>query len=147
MPRNLRLGLALLAFLMAPRAVSAADGLSVTGAWARPSLGQSGNSALYFTILNAGAADTLVSVAGPDAAQAELHASVNEDGVAGMRAMSEMPLPPGQTIAFEPKGNHVMLMGLKRQLQPGDHLTITLRFKSHAPVTLEAAVSMTAPSP
>jgi len=141
-----RLALALLAMSIGLRVAIADDDMTVTGAWARPVLGQTAATALYFTVLNDGAApDSILSVAVADAAQTELHATVDENGVIGMRTISELPLPPGQPAVFEPKGNHVMLMGLKRQLRIGDHLAITVRFKTHAPVTVEAVVSMTAP--
>jgi len=122
--------------------------MAVSGAWARPSIGQTGSSALYFQIVNQGATgDALVGVDVPQAAAAQLHTSILNKDVVQMRAVGEVSLLPGIPVVFEPKANHVMLMGLTKPLQSGDHLSATLRFKIHAPVSIEALVAMTAPSP
>jgi len=136
-----------LALVFAASAAWAGDELAVTGAWARPSLGQTGASALYFTITNGSSVvDDLSSVEVPDAARAELHETTNTNGVVGMRSIADMPLPPGAPVQFAPGGNHVMLMGLAHPLKAGDHLTATLHFRTHAPLTIDAIVSMTAPA-
>ena len=141
-----RIGLVVLALLGGRGVALADDGLAVTNAWVRPSIGQTGNSALYFTLTNAGSSgDALLAVDVADAARAELHQTINDNGVVRMRAISELPLPPGASLVFEPRGDHVMLMGLKQPLQPGGHLGTTLRFKTHPPVVIDAAVSMTPP--
>jgi copper(I)-binding protein len=146
MLRGLNWGIAAVAFVCGPHFAFAEDSISIARAWVRPSLGDNGSSALYFTVTNTGvSADAITSVAVTDAGMAELHATSNDNGVVGMRALAEVPVPPGASVRFEPKGDHVMLMGLKRQLKAGDHLTVTIGFKAHAPITLEAIISMTAP--
>jgi len=142
----LRLSLAVLTLLFGSGGALADDGLTVAQAWVRPSIGQTGSTALYFTVTNGGSSgDALLAVDVADAARSELHQTVDDNGVVGMRAVSELPLPPGASLVFEPRGNHVMLMGLKQPLQPGGHLGATLRFKTHPPVVIDAAVSMTPP--
>ena len=121
--------------------------MTITGAWARPDLGGSNMSVLYMSLNNSGSqADVLVSVASPDAESTQLHVSAVENGMVNMQPLAEVALPPGQTVLFRPKGMHVMLKGLKHPLKAGDHIAATLTFKTHAPVTVDAIVSMTPPS-
>ena len=141
----MRLALAILALATFAGPVLAGDDIEVSGAWARPSLGQTGASALYFTLTNGAAADVLTSVDVPDVERAEVHETTNTDGVMAMRPVAELPLAPGVTVSFAPGGKHVMLMGLKKPLKVGDHIAATLRFKAHAPLAVDAVISMTAP--
>ena len=125
---------------------AAADPLAVTGAWVRPSIGTTGSSALYLSLYNAGPVDdALVAVTTDAAVQSQLHMTESSNGVVGMRAMVTLPLPIGKMAAMAPKGDHVMLMGLTRSLKTGDHVAIELRFKIHAPMMVDAIVSMTPP--
>ena len=124
----------------------AAEPMLVSGVWMRPSIGSTGSSALYLSLLNSGPAeDALVSVTTDVAMHCQLHSTQSDAGVVGMRALGALPLPPGKTVALEPKGNHVMLMGLTRLLRAGDHAAVVLRFEDHAPMTVDAVVSMTPP--
>jgi hypothetical protein len=43
-----------------------------------------------------------------------------------MHAIDSLPLPPGQAVALQPGGHHLMLMGLKRVLAVGDQVPLTL---------------------
>lgn len=142
---SLRVALAAIC-LIAPVVAALAEDMTVDGAWVRPSLGQTGSSALYFTIANSGpAADSLSSVEVPEAEEVQIHSTTISDGVAGMRSLTDVPLAPGAKVVFEPKSNHVMLLGLKRPLHLGDHLPAILHFKTHAPLAVDAVVSMSVP--
>ena len=141
-----RIGLTLLALMTGNGIALAGDGLAVTKVWVRATIGQTGSTALYFTVTNGGSSgDALLAVEVVEAARTELHQTVNDNGVVGMRSIGELPVPPGAALVFEPRGNHVMLMGLKEPLQPGGHLRATLHFKSHPPVVIDAVVAMTPP--
>ena len=137
------------ALLVSPLAVDialAGGDITVTGAWARPSLGQTGVTALYLTLKNNGPQpDELLSVTTPLAKVSELHSSRVENGVVTMQPIGRLPLPPGQTVVFEPKGNHVMLMMLSRPLTAGEHLALELRFAFHAPESAEAVIAIAPP--
>jgi copper(I)-binding protein len=132
---------AVLTPLLLPIGAFAADssGIAVDHAWARPTIGSSTTSAAYFTVTDTGAADRLISVTTPVASRAEVHESFSENGVMKMRAVPGVALDPGKPVHFAPGGYHVMLMGLKQPLKPGDSFPITLRFE-HAP---EMTVSVT----
>ena len=141
--------MALVGGLLAVAGSAWADGdIAVTAAWARPSFGQTGATALYLTLTNTGtAADELIFVSSPAARVSELHASREEGGIVKMQTLGSLPLPPGASVAFEPKGNHVMLMQLTHPLAAGEHIELELHFKTHPPLKADAIVSMAPPAP
>lgn len=119
---------------------SSGQGLAIRDAWARP--GAAGaNSAIYFTIENGGAADTLLEAASTVAAVNELHMSMmNSEGVMSMHHQENVPISAGETVEFAPGGLHVMLIDLADGLEPGDQFDLTLTFENagemNVPVTV-----------
>ena len=93
------------------------------------------------TLTGAGAADRLVGASSPVAGVAELHRSVNENGVMRMLPVPALVLDAGQTIELKPGGYHIMLFDLKQQLKPGDRFSITLRFEIAGPITTTVTVA------
>jgi copper(I)-binding protein len=89
-----------------------------------------GTSAAYFTYSNKlEKADTLLSVQADVAGMAQVHESYETDGgMMGMREQKEIPISPGEELQFKPGGLHVMLMNLKRDLQVGDSVEVTVNF-------------------
>lgn len=119
--------LALAAALLAP-AAGAAE-LSVTEAWARATTSQARNGGAFLTLTNPGAApDRLVAAAAPEVAErVELHTHLMEGGVARMRPVEGgIEVPAGGSVVLKPGGYHVMLMGLKRPLKPGESFPLAL---------------------
>ena len=124
-----------------------APDLVVRDAWVRSAVVPEGmavpvNSAAYLTIENRGdAADHLVEVSFEGATRAELHESfVDEQGIASMRPVDSVEVPPGGEARLEPGGFHVMLMGLESTLWVGDSIEIVLRFEVSGEKTVNAAV-------
>ncbi len=73
---------------------------------------------------------------------AEFHETVTEGGVARMEPREDgFEIPPGETLALEPGGKHVMFMGLDRQLTAGTEVKATLLFgdEIRLPVTFTVA--------
>ncbi|MFO3797555.1 MAG: copper chaperone PCu(A)C [Anaerolineales bacterium] len=102
-------------------------GIRIEAAWARPAA-QGENGAIYFTLLNEGEEDTLLSAHTDVAKTVELHMTMSHEGHMQMQMQHEIPIPKGKT-EFAPGGYHVMLLGLKRDLRVGDSFTLTLRFQ------------------
>ncbi len=100
------------------------------------------NSAAYLTIENGGdAADHLLEVSSEAATRVELHESfVDEQGIASMRPVDSLEVPPGGEAYLEPGGLHVMLMGLEATLSVGDSIEIVLRFEVSGEKTVNAVV-------
>ena len=129
-------------------AAGASDGVSVEGAWARASIGRSTVSAVYFTIANRGELpDRLVAASSERAARAMFHRSIVEEGVAKMRRVDALDVPPGATIRFEPGGLHVMLTGISTSLRAGEALAITLGFERAGEMVVAVPVRTSPPPP
>ena len=103
--------------------------------------GMGGTGAVYVTLSNAGSqADALVSASSDAAQTVELHEVKNEGGVMKMRPVSAIPVPAGGKTELKPGGYHIMLMGLKHDLKPGEKVPVTLKFEHGGEVHVEAAV-------
>jgi len=98
--------------------------------------------AAYMTIVNRGqAADRLLSVSSPAAKMAELHESVNDNGVMKMEPRPEgFEIPAGGTLELKPGGKHIMLMGLVAPLEAGKKIEITLVFEKAGQMKVEVPV-------
>jgi copper(I)-binding protein len=118
----------------------AAGPVVVTGAICRPTPTGRQVTGCYLT-LTAPAADTLVSIATPAAALAQVHEMRMESNMMMMRELEAgLPLPAGQAVALAPGGNHIMLMGVAEPLKTGDTVPLTLTFATAAPVEVTATV-------
>jgi copper(I)-binding protein len=105
-----------------------ADKVKVENAWVRATApGQ--KVAGGFMSLTADADMTLVGGTSPVAKALELHFMKLEKGVMEMRQMKEIPLPKGKTVTLEPGDLHVMFIGLKGQIKPGQKVPMTLFVK------------------
>jgi hypothetical protein len=103
--------------------------------------GMGGTGAVYVTLSNAGSqADALVSASSDAAQTVELHEVKNEGGVMKMRPVSAIPVPAGGKAELKPGGYHIMLMGLKHDLKPGEKVGVTLKFEHGGEVRVEAPV-------
>jgi len=99
------------------------------------------NGAVYVTVTNTGGqADALLSASSDAAQTVELHETKNDAGVMKMRPVTKIDVPAGGKIEMKPGGYHVMLLGLKRDLKPGDKVLVTLKFERGGEVRAEAAV-------
>jgi copper(I)-binding protein len=115
--------------------------ITIRDAWARPSMGQTGTSAVYMTLeASGGQGDRLVAAASPEAARAELHTSTMDGGVAKMRPLAELEIAPGGPTVLEPGGPHVMLVGLGKKLVDGDTLPLSLTFEHAGTVEFEVPI-------
>ncbi|MGA3399609.1 MAG: copper chaperone PCu(A)C [Acetobacteraceae bacterium] len=122
--------------------VAAADAsdISLEHVWARASAGNATTAAAYLTVTDNGRSDRLIGASTPIADMAELHETINDNGVMKMRPVAAIALEPGKPVSFKPGGYHVMLMGLKNPLKAGDSFPLTLTFEHAQPVTVTAHV-------
>lgn len=100
-----------------------------------------GTGAVYVTLSNSGStADALVSASTDAAQMAELHETSHDGGVMRMRPVKSIPVPAGGKTELKPGGYHIMLMGLKHDLKPGDKVAVTLKFEHGGETRIEAPV-------
>ena len=120
--------------------------LEVAHAWARPTVPSASEGVVYLTIFNHGkAADALTGVSTSAAKRAELHTSDMIGGMMQMRAATSFAIPAGGSLALEPGGDHIMLLGLTAPLKRGDSIDLTLTFERQGKVDLVVPVTDAAP--
>jgi copper(I)-binding protein len=108
---------------------------------ARPTAPGAETGAVYLVLMNHGAVDdSLTGMSTPAAETAELHRTVDSGGMSKMDAVPDLTVKSNDGVTFAPGGLHIMLMGLKQQLKPGDSFPLTLNFAKAGAVTVTVAV-------
>ena len=123
---------------------------TVTDAWVRGTVAQQKATGMFAQITSA-QGGRLLSASSPVAGVVEIHEMKMDGSVMRMRAVTELALPAGQTVALKPGGYHVMLMDLKQQLKAGDTVPLTLVVegadKKRETIEVKAAVRALAAAP
>ena len=98
------------AALLLVACASAPGGLQIRDAWARPTAGSS-PSAAYLSIRNFGIErDRLIAAKSSCCATIEIHVTRIHEGRMSMTPVTDgLEVAPGETVALEPAGHHLML--------------------------------------
>ncbi len=119
----------------------AAGSVSVNDAYVRSVPPGQPNSAAFMKLHNSSSAHhAVVSAASPAAKTVELHTHKMEGGMMKMRRIEKIDIRPNGQTALEPGGLHIMLMGLREGLNPGNLVSITLTFEDGSAKKFEAPV-------
>lgn len=104
--------------------------------------GTKANSAVYMKLVNRGAqADRLLSAQADVCQTVELHETVMQGDVMKMQPVANgIEVPANGSVELKPGGLHVMLIGLTRDLNPGDKFPVTLQFEKAGTITVQAEV-------
>ena len=151
-PQPLRLAAIAAALLIAPALADArghdAGPLSVDHAWVKAPPTAAPTAAGYLTVTNHGkTADRLLGGSSPGVQAVQPHSMSMAGGVMRMRALPDgWAIAPGATLTLAPGGDHLMLIGPKRPLRPGDRLPVTLRFARAGDLKVEFVVASEAPA-
>lgn len=106
---------------------------------AEPVMGE--RAAMYLTVTNRGAvADYLMTVSTPVAELAEIHRTTADGGMMRMEPVESLRVSPGEALRLAPGGYHVMLLNLKKQIEPGDIVEMMLTFRRAGPLSVQARV-------
>lgn len=143
MTRPLWLGAVLV--LWTPIATLAHDyesaGIKVAHPWARATPGGAKVGAAYGEIsAKDGASDVLIAATSPAADRVEIHTHSMDGGVMKMRKIDKLPIAGGKTVLLKPSGDHIMLFDLKKPLEEGERLPITLVFEKAGEIKIEATI-------
>jgi copper(I)-binding protein len=84
--------------------------------------------------------DALVSATADVAASVEIHETRNMSGMMMMEKVPKVVVPPGARVELKPGGYHLMLIGLKQALGPGQTVTLTLVFERAGAIKARAEV-------
>jgi copper(I)-binding protein len=121
----------------------------VERAWARTTVPNQASSGAFMRI-TAQRDVRLTGARSPVAGVVELHEMKIDDGIMRMRPVTELLLKAGQSIELKSGGYHLMMMDLKRQLQAGEIVPLTLEFKapdgSVSKVEVKAVAALTQPA-
>lgn len=84
----------------------------------------------YLSITNTGGAPDRLLEIQADFPAVQLHTTeVDAQGVARMRHVEALEIPAGATVTLEPRGLHIMFMGLTAPLEAGGTFDATLVFE------------------
>jgi len=135
----------LIALLILSTPAFADVSVSVTNAWARPTLNGPLVSAVYLDIKNTGKTPVELTSVTSSAGTASLHESMQQNGMVHMQSLESVKIAPGDTVAFAPGHKHIMLDDLKSPLKAGNKIRLTLGFKQGS-TTVDVPVSDKAPT-
>jgi len=125
-------------------------GVMVHDAYVRATPPGQPNAAAYLVLRNNAMHDIrLVSVKSDVAEVAEPHSHAMDAGMMKMRRVGHIDVPAGGETVLQPGGLHIMLMGLVKQLKPGEYVSLEFHFDNgqkqsmRVPVKMIAGMSMT----
>lgn len=112
--------------------------------WARAGTGP--NGAMFMNLHCDGNADQLVKAAvSQDVCDhMELHTHLHENGVMKMREVSSIDVTPDHDTKLEPGGLHIMFMGIKKPLEEGQVIPVSLTYASGETQTIDVPVKASA---
>ena len=109
-------------------AVFGAD-IEIEGAYARASIPNVPNSAAFFVIKNNSDKDIAITSANSDIAEKnELHTHIKENKMMKMMKIEKLVVPAKSSLELKSGGDHIMLIGLKKELKAGDEISLELSF-------------------
>jgi copper(I)-binding protein len=115
--------------------------LQVRHPWSRATPPGAKVGVTYMEIRNSGAKPArVIGAATPLARKVEMHVTTHQDGVARMREVKSLEVPPGERVELRPGGSHFMLVDLVRPLAKGERIPLTLRFEGVGEMTVEVEV-------
>ena len=123
-----------------PVAADVAAQVSIDRPFARSALQLQRNTTVYMEVTNHGASAAIVSASSPAADVVELHTHIEDRGVLRMRRIPRIELPNGKPVDLRPGGLHVMLIGLRRDLNVGEQIAVTLQFSDGSQRDLKVPV-------
>ncbi len=87
------------------------------------------NTAAFLILRNNGKHDIrLISASSSAAKKSEFHQhKKSSNGVMSMSAVEYIDVKAGQSFEFKSGGHHIMMMGLKKPLKPGEHIDLKLQ--------------------
>lgn len=114
--------------------------LVVQNAWMRQVPGGD-TAAVYLVLRNTSVQPVIViGVRSPAATNVMIHETSTVGSQSRMRMHEKLVIAPGQSVAFEPGGLHVMLSGMKKSLLIGQTVPLIFLLANGGQVTVAAVV-------
>lgn len=115
--------------------------LTISQPWA--GIGQTdGIGGVFLRIQNKGTApDRLVKVTSTVSQMAQIHETIMDGSVMKMQELPNgLDIPAGGQVDLKRGSYHIMVIKLKQDLTPGDHVLLTLQFEKAGTVNVDAIV-------
>lgn len=122
-----RLMAALLPAALAACGQPAAE-IAVSDAWARATVGDAANAAVFMTIASP-TGDRLVGASAPLAGKTDLMTMQVENDTMKMVYLKDIAIPADKPVVLDPAGLHVWLADLAQPLRTGESFPLTLEFE------------------
>ena len=106
-----------------------ANPVTVSKAWVRPTVPGQTVAGAYLDI-TAKQSARLVAARSPISPDVQIHWMQMDGDVMRMREVSAIDLPKNTTVSLKPGGYHLMLMQLKKPIQAGETIPLTLVIES-----------------
>lgn len=116
--------------------------VTASNAWVRATPAGSDVSAAYMTVTNTGTKATEIvaaSVPADIATETQLHTMGGGD-MGGMREVESIEVPGDGSVELEPGGLHIMLIGVRKPLEAGTTVPVTIELKGGGGFTVDAEV-------
>ncbi|MHB8472852.1 MAG: copper chaperone PCu(A)C [Gammaproteobacteria bacterium] len=128
-------------FCLNAGAVAAAPDLEAHDAWVRAAPPGATVLAAYLTIENNSARGRVLrGVSSPRFERVEMHRSELKDGVATMSMQAHLAIAAHARLQFTPSAYHLMLIGPRQALHPGDSVVLQLHFDGGVRLPVRAVV-------
>lgn len=122
--------------------------ITIENAYALPTAPGQTAAAVFMTVKNnSDAADKITGATTEIAEKAELHTMSMDGDVMKMRSVESYDIPAKGTLELKPSGGHIMLTGLKQQLEPGKGFVVNLTLENSKSYTLNVDVRDHAEAP
>jgi copper(I)-binding protein len=101
------------------------------------------NSAVFMVIENRSSQAVRLIAADSEVSDAvEIHLSQMEGDEIVMRQVDGVEIPAHGKVELKPRNYHIMLIGIRRDLNPGDVIELSLQFEHSPTQTIQAEVRM-----
>jgi copper(I)-binding protein len=117
--------------------------LQISAPWARATPKGAAVGGGYLKITNTGdTPDRLTGGTTSISGRLEVHEMSMSGNTMKMRQLTDgLEIKPGQTVELKPGGVHIMFVGLKQQLQQGQHFEATLQFEKAGKVDVDFSIA------
>ncbi|AII15359.1 copper-binding protein (DUF461 domain) [Campylobacter iguaniorum] len=115
-----------------------AANIEISNAYAKATPPNAKNSAAFMKITN-NTDKNIALVSGSNSVSefTELHTHVSENGMKKMIQIPKIDVPAKSTVELKPGSLHIMMIGLKQAVNPGDKVDLTLNFDNGDKVDLK----------
>lgn len=118
---------------------SEAPALSASGVTILAPLPGQQTAVAYLSLENHSVAPiTLTGITSPQFESVAMHATIIDDGIAGMQSLDSITIAENSSILFDVGGRHLMLMSPRQTLSAGDEVTLEFHYDQTGLMRLDA---------